>query len=144
MPQSTMPAPSPEARPPQTAVAPTGIQALRGLACLLVLQAAGELVSRALTLPVPGPVVGLLLLLIALRLPPLREPVAAAAQALLAHLSLLFVPVGVGVVAHLALVGAHGSRLLVVIVLSTWVGMVVTALLARAWLVPPDPDRSAR
>lgn len=144
MPQSPMPAPSPEARPPQTAVAPAGIQALRGLACLLVLQAAGELVSRALALPVPGPVVGLLLLLVALRLPALREPVAAAAQALLAHLSLLFVPVGVGVVAHLGLVGAHGPRLLVVIVLSTWIGMVVTALLARAWLVPPDRDRSAR
>jgi holin-like protein len=70
--------------------------------------------------------------------------VAAAARALLAHLSLLFVPVGVGVVAHLGLVGELGLRLAIVIVLSTWVGMVVTALLARAWLGPRDPGHSAR
>ena len=135
MPQSPMPAPSPAAT--------ASIQPLRGLACLLLLQAAGELLSRALALPVPGPVIGLLMLLVALRLPALRVPVAAAAQALLAHLSLLFVPVGVGVVAHLSLVGEHGLRLLVVIVLSTWIGMVVTALLARAWLAPREPQRDA-
>lgn len=136
MPQSPMPAPSPAAT--------AAIQPLRGLACLLLLQAAGELLGRAAALPVPGPVIGLLLLLVALQLPGLRAPVAAAAQALLAHLSLLFVPVGVGVVAHLSLVGEHGLRLLVVIVLSTWVGMVVTALLARAWLAPREPRREGR
>jgi holin-like protein len=135
MPQSPMPAASPAAT--------AAIQPLRGLACLLLLQAAGELLGRAAALPVPGPVIGLLLLLVALRLPALRAPVAAAAQALLAHLSLLFVPVGVGVVAHLSLVGEHGLRLLVVIVLSTWVGMVVTALLARAWLAPREPPQEA-
>lgn len=135
-----MPQP-PDAAPPSTE--PT-LLPLRGLACLLLLQVAGELLGRALALPVPGPVIGLLLLLALLRLPALRAPVAAAAQALLAHLSLLFVPVGVGVVAHLGLVGELGLRLAVVIVLSTWVGMVVTALLARAWLAPRDPGGGAR
>jgi holin-like protein len=51
---------------------------------------------------------------------------------LLAHLSLLFVPVGVGVMTHLGLLSAHGWRILLVIVLSTWIGLAVTALVLRA------------
>ena len=101
---------------------------LRGLAWLLALQSLGELLSRGLSLPFPGPVIGMLLLLIALRLPMVREPVAACANFLLSHLSLLFVPVGVGVMTHLGLVGQYGVRMLVVVVLSTWLGLVVTAL----------------
>jgi holin-like protein len=108
--------------------------ALRGLAFLLLLQAAGEGLARALGLPFPGPVVGLLLLLAALRLAWIREPVAAAADFLLGHLSLLFVPVGVGVITHLDLVSRYGLQLLAVIVLSTWIGMAVTALALRALL----------
>jgi putative effector of murein hydrolase LrgA (UPF0299 family) len=101
--------------------------ALRGLAWLLALQSLGELVSRGLALPLPGPVVGMLLLLLALRLPLVREPVAACADALLQHLSLLFVPVGVGVMTHLGLVSEYGLRMLLVIALSTFIGIAVTA-----------------
>ena len=107
-------------------------QALRGIAILLLLQAAGEALARALSLPIPGPVIGLLLLLPALSVVELRAPVAAAADALLSHLSLLFVPIGVGVVTHLALVSEYGVRLVVAIVLSTWIGMAVTALTLKA------------
>ena len=56
---------------------------------------------------------------------------APAAGFLLTHLSLLFVPVGVGVMTHLALLSAYGVRLIAVIVLSTWIGMAVTALVLR-------------
>ena len=108
--------------------------ALRGLALLLLFQAAGEVLVLVLKLPFPGPVVGLLLLLAGLRWSALREPVQAAAELLLAHLSLLFVPVGVGVVTHLDLAARHGAQLVAVIVLSTWIGMAVTALLLRALL----------
>ncbi len=101
---------------------------LRGLAWLLLLQSIGELLSRALSLPFPGPVVGMILLLLALNWPPVREPVAACADFLLAHLSLLFVPVGVGVMTHLSLISEYGGRLLLVIVLSTLIGLAVTAL----------------
>ena len=100
---------------------------LRGLALLLLLQALGEAITRALALPFPGPVVGMVLLLGALGWAPLRAPIAAAAELLLAHLSLLFVPVGVGVVTHLDVVAQYGVRLLVVVVVSTWIGMAVTA-----------------
>jgi holin-like protein len=105
---------------------------LRGFAWLLVLQSAGELLSRGLHLPFPGPVVGLVLLLIALNLPAVREPVAACADFLLSHLSLLFVPVGVGVMTHLSLVSEYGGRMFIVIVLSTWIGIAITALALRA------------
>jgi holin-like protein len=82
----------------------------------------------------PGRVVGLVLLLVGLRWPGVRAPAQAAAELLLAHLSLLFVPVGVGVITHLALVSRYGLQLVAVIVLSTWIGMAVTALLLRALL----------
>jgi len=108
--------------------------ALRGLALLLLFQAAGEGFVLALSLPFPGPVVGLVLLLLGLRWAWIREPAKAAAELLLSHLSLLFVPVGVGVVTHLELVSRYGGQLVAVIVLSTWIGMTVTALLLRALL----------
>ncbi|WP_096698157.1 CidA/LrgA family protein [Polaromonas sp. AER18D-145] len=104
------------------------MQGLRGLAWLLLLQSIGELLSRGLSLPFPGPVIGMLLLLLALRWPVVREPVAACADFLLAHLSLLFVPVGVGVMTHLSLVSQYGGRMLLVIVLSTLIGLAVTVL----------------
>ncbi len=107
------------------------MNALRGLALLLLLQAAGEALVHALKLPFPGPVVGLVLLLVALRWEWARVPVAAAAELLLGHLSLLFVPVGVGVITHLQLMSHYGVQLLVVIVVSTWIGMTVTALVMR-------------
>jgi len=110
------------------------MNALRGLALLLVLQGIGESLTHALSLPFPGPVIGLILLLPALRWQPARESVSAVADFLLGHLSLLFVPVGVGVITHLDVVSAHGAALLFVIVLSTWIGMAITALALR-WLL---------
>jgi putative effector of murein hydrolase LrgA (UPF0299 family) len=96
------------------------------------MQSLGELISRGLNLPVPGPVVGMVLLLLALKWPLVRAPVQACAEVLLSHLSLLFVPVGVGVMTHLGLLHEHGWRILLVIVLSTWAGLAVTALVLRA------------
>ena len=104
------------------------MQALRGLAWLLVFQSLGELLARALSLPFPGPVVGMLLLLPALRWQAIRAPVGVCADYLLSHLSLLFVPVGVGVMTHLSVVSQYGFRMLAVVVLSTLAGLAVTAL----------------
>jgi holin-like protein len=101
---------------------------IRGLAWLLAFQSVGELLSRGLALPFPGPVVGMLLLLIALRFEAIRVPVSACADFLLSHLSLLFVPVGVGVMTHLGLLSQFGGRMLAVLVLSTLIGLAVTAL----------------
>ena len=104
------------------------MQALRGLAWLLAFQSAGEVLSRGLNLPFPGPVIGMMLLLAALRWRVVREPVSVCADFLLSHLSLLFVPVGVGVMTHLSLVSQYGIRILAVLVLSTLAGLAVTVL----------------
>ncbi|MFN9728330.1 CidA/LrgA family protein [Acidovorax sp.] len=116
---------------------------LQGLAFLLLMQSAGEALSHVLKLPVPGPVVGMFALLLALRWQPVQQAVAPAAGFLLSHLSLLFVPVGVGVMTHLALLSAYGLQLVAVIVLSTWVGMAVTALVLR-WLQPKPSHAELR
>ena len=108
------------------------MNALRGLAWLLVLQLVGEVLARAFSLPLPGPVIGMLLLMPTLGWRPLREPVTEVARFLLAHLSLLFVPVGVGVITHLDVLRQHGFGLLAVIALSTWIGLAVSALTLRA------------
>jgi holin-like protein len=113
------------------------MKGLRGLAWLLVFQSIGEVLSRGFSLPLPGPVLGLILLVPALRFALVREPVAECADFLLSHLSLLFIPVGVGVMTHMALLSQYGGRMLVVIALSTWIGLAVTALVLY-W-----PDRKA-
>jgi holin-like protein len=120
------------------------VTAIRGLALLLLLQAAGEALSHSLALPFPGPVLGMAILLPALQLAWVRDAVQAAAELLLAHLSLLFVPVGVGVITHLELISHYGFRLLAVIVVSTWVGMAVTALVLRSLLSRAAPAAASR
>ena len=119
------------------------MQALGGLAWLLAFQSFGELLARGLSLPFPGPVIGMLLLLIALRWQVVQEPVASCANFLLAHLSLLFVPVGVGVMTHLSLVSQYGLRMLAVIVLSTLAGLLVTVLTLH-WLRDRTSDAPER
>jgi len=110
------------------------MDALKGLAWLLLCQSAGEALARVGGLTLPGPVLGLLILLLALNWPLVRTPVGAAADMLLAHLSLLFVPVGVGVMTHVGLISQYGLRMLVVVVLSTALGLAVTALVLRTFL----------
>ncbi len=118
------------------------MQALTGFAVLLVAQSLGEGMARAVNaqwgLALPGPVWGMLLLGLALLVPWVQRQLALAvgeaSRVLLTHLSLLFVPVGVGVMVHLGLLGAYGWKLLVVLVVSTWLGLAVTALvLQRFW-----------
>ncbi len=102
---------------------------------ILLCQLAGEVVVRGLALPMPGPVVGLVLLLMLLvardrfavlaRGPLQGGGVENASRGLLAHLSLLFVPAGVGVVQKLDIIAAHGIAIVLVLLVS-----VVATLLA--------------
>jgi putative effector of murein hydrolase LrgA (UPF0299 family) len=102
---------------------------LYGFAILLGCQLLGEAFVRALVLPVPGPVVGMVLLtVLMLARTPLPSELGDVAGGLLKHLSLLFVPAGVGIVQHLGRVGDEGVRILVVLVLSTAVTLAVTAV----------------
>lgn len=98
------------------------------LVTILLFELVGEVLSRGLNLPLPGPVVGLVLLLAAMRLRPgLADWLRPVGEGVLAHLSLFFVPAGVGIVAHLPLLRENGLALLAAIVVST-----VLALIAGA------------
>jgi holin-like protein len=105
---------------------------LAALTLLLVYQLVGEAIVLAAGLPVPGPVVGMALLfatLLARGSAPawLRE----ACQQLLAHLSLLFVPAGVGVMLHFKRLGAEWLPIAVALVASTVIAIGVTALVMQ-------------
>jgi holin-like protein len=107
---------------------------LQGLVALLLCQSLGELLARGTAVPLPGPVLGMLLCLALLQWPAARPVVGTAAEPLLQHLSLLFVPVGVGVIAHLDRVAAHGLPMLVALLVSTLCGLAVTAFVLQ-WLL---------
>lgn len=110
---------------------------LRGFAVLLALQIAGETIVRLTALPIPGPVVGLVLLAVALvSYRPIGEVVEPAGRLLLQHLSLLFVPAGVGVISHLERLEGRYLAILAVLGTSTLIGLAVTAWTLQA-LGPP-------
>lgn len=89
------------------------------LTILLIFQLLGEVLARALHLPLPGPVIGMALLFITLCAVPRLAAITATARLLLANLSLLFVPAGVGVVGHLDTFGTEGPALAAAILGST-------------------------
>lgn len=109
---------------------------IRGVFLLLLCQLLGEALARSLSLPAPGPVIGLALLTLALVLWNRRRPmtdeqlaqseVGRAATGLLGALSLLFVPAGVGVVQYLGLLGQYGLALGLSLVISTALTLLVT------------------
>jgi len=102
---------------------------LAALAALLVCQLAGEAIVRAAGLPLPGPVLGMALLFLAMLVrAPLPKALGSTSDGLLKHLSLLFVPAGVGVVQNLHALGSEGLRLMLVVVLGTIIALAVTAL----------------
>lgn len=120
-----------------------------GFAILLVCQLAGEVVSRGFGLPVPGPVLGLVLLVIGLGVwgrgrddaAVASSAVARVSNGLLAHLALLFVPAGVGVVEYGGLLKAEALPLAAALLGSTAITLVVTVLVfvGVARLIQPGP-----
>jgi holin-like protein len=109
---------------------------IRALALLLVCQLIGEIVTRALGLPVPGPVIGLALLAVGAIVHARvtgaeasaieKTDLGATASALLGSLGLLFVPAGVGIVQQLPLIGAYALAIFVALLVSTVLTLLVT------------------
>jgi holin-like protein len=102
------------------------------LAVLLMFQFMGELIRAVTGLPVPGPVIGMVLLLIALLAKlPVPAGIHATSRKFLAYLGLLFVPAGAGIVTRLPMIGAHWLPIVIAIVGSTIITMVITAVVMR-------------
>jgi putative effector of murein hydrolase LrgA (UPF0299 family) len=115
---------------------------LTAFAVLLVFQCLGEGIVFLLGWPVPGPVAGMLLLLAALvAVPRLQDVVESGASELLRHLSLLFVPAGVGIVVAASSAGGQWLAIAASVVVSTTATLAVTALVLKA-MSPPAPAAS--
>jgi holin-like protein len=105
---------------------------------LVLLQWLGDLAATALHLPVPGMVIGLAALVALLALRGRRHGPAravpdgldAVARGLHANLGLLFVPAGVGILVHRELLATEGPAILAAILVSTAIGIAVTAAVA--------------
>lgn len=110
-----------------------GIAFLTGIAILLSFQLIGELGVRYFNLALPGPVAGMALLLLTLvgyqHFQP-GTPVALeqSATALLTHLSLLFIPAGVGVMVHFEQLLHEWLPIVVALVAGALITLATTAL----------------
>ena len=106
---------------------------LVALFCLLVFQLIGEILSRSLGIPVPGPVLGMLLLAgwYGLRRREPAKPMRHASDGLLRWLG--FVPAGVGIVANLSTLRAAWLPVSLALVGSTLLTLLTTAMLMH-WL----------
>jgi holin-like protein len=112
-----------------------------GLAVLLLFQLAGEVLTRLGGLPVPGPVVGMVLLVIALELRmPIGSGLRAASGGLLTHLSLLFVPAGVGIIQHLPRLSREWPALGAALLVSTAAAVAVTGWVSSRLTRPARPS----
>jgi putative effector of murein hydrolase LrgA (UPF0299 family) len=108
-------------------------------------QLLGEFIVRAFALPLPGPVLGMFLLFVALVLRggaggkgaggkdagAVPKQIGAAADGLLGHLSLLFVPASVGLMRYFDLLAANALTLILALSISTVLAMAATAFTFR-------------
>jgi holin-like protein len=101
---------------------------------IFVCQLLGEFIVHAFALPLPGPVLGMFLLFAALLLRGGRAvptQLGNAADGLLGHLSLLFVPASVGLMRYLDVLAANAVTLILALAISTALAQAATALTFR-------------
>ena len=106
---------------------------LKSVFIILLYQLIGELFQKFFGLSIPGPVIGLVLLLLTLliiqkrqRAFLIKEDLFNSAEVLLNYLPLLFIPVGVGVVMHLSLLEDNLTSVVLVIILGTLLTLALT------------------
>jgi holin-like protein len=112
---------------------------IRALAILLLCQLVGTVLQEALGLPVPGPVIGFVLLAaIFLYTKGPGAELHDTAQGLLKHMGLLFVPAGVGVVGTLGVLKQNALALVIAIPVSTVLGLLVTGVIMQWFMRRQD------
>jgi holin-like protein len=119
---------------------------LPGLIVLLVCQLVGEFLVRALDVPLPGPILGMMIMLVVLRVrrPSRDSGLVTAPETLLHHLPLLYVPAGVGVIAYLARLRDDALPVAGGLLVSWFAGLVVTAAVTALLLRVVGAGRTVR
>jgi len=111
---------------------------LRGFFFILLFQLIGEVIQKFFALVIPGPVIGLIFLLFTLiylrrvkmkKILNVKKDVMSTATAITSYLSLLFVPIGVGVVMHISYLEKNLYQVLGVVVIGTMLTVGITAKL---------------
>lgn len=102
---------------------------INGLMWLIGCQVAGEVIVRLADVPVPGPVVGMVVLfgLLQLRRSGDDATVVRAADGLLEHLQLLFIPAGVGVIVYLDTIRDNAAPIVGAMLVSWFLGLALVA-----------------
>lgn len=115
---------------------------ISGLVQILLFQGLGELVSKFLIPAIPGPVLGLILLLTFLWLRgSVNAQLGMVSDGFSQHLGVLFVPAAVGVVLFLPQLRANFAGIAAALLISVTLTIAVTALVLR-FLAPASPDDS--
>lgn len=103
-----------------------------GLVQILIWQGLGELISKFFIPDIPGPVIGLLLLLSFLVIKgEVNQPLGMVADTFRQHLGLLFVPASVGVVLFLPDLKTHALAVTLALLISVVLTIAVTALVLK-------------
>ncbi|HTW53134.1 MAG TPA: CidA/LrgA family protein [Stellaceae bacterium] len=106
---------------------------LRTYLVLLICQAAGDIIHQLAGLPLSGPLIGMVLLLVVLTIRGgASEEFRRSGQATLGYLSLFFVPPGVGIMEHLALIRAQWLTMLLAVIISTVLAMISGAIVMQS------------
>lgn len=108
---------------------------LRQLGITLVLCLLGELINLIFHTPIPGNVLGMLLLFLALSLNIIKvNMVDKLSDFLLDHLSFFFIPAGVGIISALPILSGKWTAFLSIILISSVITMVVTGLTIQLYI----------
>jgi holin-like protein len=111
---------------------------LRAIFVIFFFQLLGEALKKFFEMRIPGPEIGLILLLITLiflkrfktrAISNLKSDVLSTSNYILSYLSLLFVPIGVGVVMHLSYLENNLFKVLIIVFISTVLTIGITAFL---------------
>lgn len=114
---------------------------LGAITLLLFCQLVGEVLVRLIGLPVPGPVLGMVFLFAFLCFRGgIPAPLERASGLLLDHLSLLFVPAGVGVIHFARRLESEWAAIALSLVCGTMIAIGVTAWTAQRLLPKSDDE----
>lgn len=102
------------------------------IGALYVLYIVGSCIQQLLHIPIPGSMVGMLLLFFLLITGIVKEKwIARGANMLLSHLTLLFIPATVGVINYVELFSGKGMWSIVIVMMSTIVVMLFAGLIGQ-------------